>query len=449
MTRPKLAFERQKRFWLYEEMERRVPRVRRELSAMLAEHKDAVLGTATLNSLLGGGRGVPLLWEWTTNVTATVGMRVHGRGIRGLTRLSPEDMLGLAYLGEYPTKDESLAIQTELGRRAKAYPEHMWETIRALPRDMHPMRKFSMLLGQLAHESIFGKDYNSGNLNKLDYWKAYFHDSMNLIPWATVTAAAVFVSCYGNADLLEPENFVYDGKKGMAANLANLLHISDGDHEKLTAILGLFLILHFSHGGGNASQHTAKLVSSTLTDIFGSVSAGMLALFGPLHGRANSDSLKMIKKFIEKCGGIPNQAQIASFIKDLVKKGQVLSGFGHAVLRVTDTRFLAQIEIGGKYCRDSELYQTAIALYEYAPEALRKEKPNIQNPYPNVDLGSCTLLYDAGIEESDFFVVLFGLSRILGMSTSATMDRAMCLGIERPGARTMSQLHEELYRAQA
>jgi citrate synthase len=445
----KLSYERQKSFWLFDEMNRRVPRIRRELSAMLAEHKDAVLGKSTLNSLLGGGRAVPLSWEWTTDVTATVGMRVHGRGIRGLTHLSPEDMIGLSYLGDYPTKDESILMQTEFARRAKNYPAHMWDTIRALPREMHPMRKFSMLLGQLGNESIFAKDYNSGNLSKLDYWKPYFHDSFNLIPWATITAAAVFVSCYGDPDLLQAENFRYDGKQGMAANLANFLHISNGCHEKLTAILGLFLILHFSHGGGNASQHTAKLVSSTLTDIFGSVSAGMMALFGPLHGRANSDALKMIKKLIKKSKGIPTAGEIANFIRELVKKGHVLSGFGHAVLRVTDTRFLAQIEIGGQYCRDSELFQTALAIYEYAPEILKKEKPNIKNPYPNVDLGSCTLLYDSGIEESDFYVVLFGLSRIIGMCTSTTMDRAMCLGIERPGARTLAQLYEELYRAEA
>ena len=97
-------------------------------------------------------------------------------------------------------------------------------------------------------------------------------------------------------------------------------------------------------------------------------------------------------------------------------------GFGHAVLRAEDPRATIQYELGKQICPDDELFQTAGAMRERAVKVLSEEE-KISNPYPNVDAVSGTLLNASGLTDSDYYTVLFGFSRIAGISAQIIDER--------------------------
>ena len=105
-----------------------------------------------------------------------------------------------------------------------------------------------------------------------------------------------------------------------------------------------------------------------------------------------------------------------------VANKQLVFGFGHAVLRAEDPRATIQYELGQKICGDDELFKTAFALREVAVKVLSEEE-KISNPYPNVDAVSGTLLNASGLTDSDFYTVLFGLSRCSGIAAQIVDER--------------------------
>jgi citrate synthase len=177
-------------------------------------------------------------------------------------------------------------------------------------------------------------------------------------------------------------------------------------------------------------------VGSALSDPYFSFAAGMTGLAGPLHGLANQEVIRWIEELQEKLGTQePSKEQIADYIQQTLKEGKVVPGYGHAVLRKTDPRFTAQMEFAKEHCPDDPTINTVWKVYEVAPPIL-ESTGKIKNPWPNVDAHSGSLLKYYGLVEEDFYTVLFGVSRALGVLASLCWDRALGFPIERPKSIT-------------
>jgi citrate synthase len=111
------------------------------------------------------------------------------------------------------------------------------------------------------------------------------------------------------------------------------------------------------------------------------------------------------------------------FVHKTLSEGKVIPGYGHAVLRKTDPRFTAQMEFAKKYMPNDDICSIIWNIYDVVPEILSTIK-KIQNPWPNVDAHSGALLIHYGIKQYDFFTVLFGVSRSLGVLAQLTISRA-------------------------
>jgi len=116
---------------------------------------------------------------------------------------------------------------------------------------------------------------------------------------------------------------------------------------------------------------------------------------------------------------------------DTLKSGQVIPGYGHAVLRKTDPRYLAQREFALKHLPNDPLFKLVSDIYEVAPGIL-KEHGKAKNPWPNVDAHSGVLLQYYGLTQERFYTVLFGVSRALGVLANHVTARYLGLPIERP-----------------
>jgi citrate synthase len=124
----------------------------------------------------------------------------------------------------------------------------------------------------------------------------------------------------------------------------------------------------------------------------------------------------------------------------------VIPGYGHAVLRRTDPRFTAQLEFGKEHMPEDDIFRLAKLVYEVVPEVLM-EQGKAKDPWPNVDAISGTLQYHYGVKEFDFYTVMFGVSRLLGVTANLVWARGLGLPIERPKSLTTAMLEEAARKA--
>ncbi|GBO30378.1 putative citrate synthase 1, mitochondrial, partial [Araneus ventricosus] len=117
----------------------------------------------------------------------------------------------------------------------------------------------------------------------------------------------------------------------------------------------------------------------------------------------------------------------------------VIPGYGHAVLRKTDPRYVAQREFALKHLPQDSMFKLVSTIYKVVPPILL-ELGKVKNPWPNVDAHSGVLLQYYGMKEMQFYTVLFGVSRALGVMASLVWDRAMGLPLERPKSMTTDGL---------
>jgi citrate synthase len=337
-------------------------------------------------------------------------------------------------IGELPTEEDVHHVTSVLQRRSHV-PNHVFATIESLPLTAHPMTQFVVGVMALQTESHFAKRYAAG-MSKKDYWEAVFDDSMDLIARLPRVAAYIYRRKYKWGEHIQP-----NGLLDWAGNFAHMLGFEDNNFK---ALMRLYMTIHADHEGGNVSAHTTHLVGSALSDPYLSFAAGMNGLAGPLHGLANQEVIKWIFEMQEQLKtDSPSEEQIAEYVKKTLQEGKVVPGYGHAVLRKTDPRYTAQMEFGKKYMPDDKLVNTVWKIYKVVPPILQS-LGKIKNPWPNVDAHSGALLVHFGLKEYEYYTVLFGVSRALGVLASLCWDRALGFALERPKSVTTDSVKKWL-----
>lgn len=407
-----------------------------EIKDMLAKHGNMKLGEYTIEQIYSGMKGVIGLITETSKLDPIEGIRFRGFPIPELRQKLPkakdgneplpEGLFYLLLIGELPTEEDVKNITIDWQRRSNV-PKHVFDVIDELPLDAHPMTQFVTGIMAMQTESVFAKAYARG-ISKKEYWEYIYEDTMNLIARVPRVAAYVYRRKYKNNQHIEP-----DYNLDWAANFAHMLGYSDVNFKNL---MRLYMTIHADHEGGNVSAHTTHLVGSALSDPYLSLAAGLNGLAGPLHGLANQEVIKWIFQLKENLGGgLPTKEQIAEYIKKTLAEGKVVPGYGHAVLRKTDPRFTAQQEFYRNYIKKDDICEIVQMVYEVAPPIL-EATGKIKNPWPNVDAHSGALLVHYGMFEYEYYTVLFGVSRAIGVLASLVWDRALGMPIERPGSVT-------------
>lgn len=415
-----------------------------ELKKLVAEHGTFKLGEITLAQVFSGMKGMTGMIYETSKLDPEEGIRFRGFSIPELyeklpkaaegNQPLPEGLFYLMLTGKLPDAAIVKVISEEWEQRAEI-PQHVFNTLDALPLTLHPMTQFSIGVLAMRSESEFGKAYDEG-IHKKDYWDPTFEDCMNLIARLPRLAAYIYRRVYHNGNHIAPS-------KGLDWS-ANFAHMLGHDSAEVAELLRMYLTIHADHEGGNVSAHATHLVGSALSDAYYAFSAGLNGLAGPLHGLANQEVIRWILDMQQDLGGgLPSAQQISDYVNKTLAEGKVVPGYGHAVLRKTDPRFTAQMEFAKKYMPNDDIVNIVWRVYDVVPDILGNIK-KIQNPWPNVDAHSGALLLHYGIREYDFFTVLFGVSRALGVLAQLSISRAMGFPIERPGSVTSEGLKKRV-----
>lgn len=426
-----------------------------KIQQLQEKHGDAKLSDATVAKAYGGMRDITGLVYEPSLLDSQEGIRFRGltipecqqqlpKGNDGTEPL-PEAMFWLLLTGNVPTKEQSLALNAELQQRA--CPDAIGvakKAIDALPVTMHPMSQYSVGILALQSKSKFAAAYAAGKANKKNYWELALDDSLDCIARTPQVAAMIYRRITtGRSDLAAPMESNLD----WAANFSNQMGFADKSFHDM---MRLYLAIHVDHEGGNVSAHTTTLVGSALSDPYLSYTAGMCGLAGPLHGLANQEVLTYIFEMREKCKAasvnIKDRTALAAaldkFTWELLNQGRVVPGYGHAVLRKTDPRYTCQRDFATRHFPDDELFYLVDTIYSIMPGILTKHGKT-KNPFPNVDAHSGVLLQHYGLKQQDFYTVLFGVSRQLGVLSGLVWDRLQGRPIERPKSITSEALFKQ------
>jgi len=412
---------------------RKISEEQAKIKEFRAKHGATKIGEITIDMMYGGMRGIKGLVTETSVLDPEEGIRFRGYSIPECQKLLPaakeggeaplpEGLFWLLLTGDVPTRDQVDAISKEWANRADL-PSHIVTLLSNFPSNLHPMSQFSAAVTALNSESKFAKAYSSG-VHKSKYWEYVYEDAMDLIAKLPTVAALIYQNLYRQGSTPNP----ISPTKDWSWNFSDMLGY---DNKEFVELMRLYLTIHSDHEGGNVSAHTVHLVGSALSDPYLSFAAGLNGLAGPLHGLANQEVLVFLTKMQEAIGKNPDEAQIKDFVWKTLKSGQVIPGYGHAVLRKTDPRYTCQREFALKYLPNDPMFKLVSNIYKIVPPILI-ESGKAKNPWPNVDAHSGVLLQYYGMKEMNYYTVLFGVSRALGTMASLIWDRALGLPLERP-----------------
>jgi citrate synthase len=402
-----------------------------KIKKLRKDYGSKVIGEVTLGQVYGGARGIKsLVWEGSV-LDSEEGIRFRGKTIPECQQVLPkapggeeplpEGLFWLLLTGEVPSEQQVRDLSAEWAARSNI-PKFIEELIDRCPNDLHPMAQFSLAVTALEHESSFAKAYAKG-MHKSQYWEP-FEDSMDLIAKLPTIAARIYRNVYKDGKVAPVQK-----DKDYGYNLANQLGFAD--NSDFVELMRLYLTIHSDHEGGNVSAHTTHLVGSALSSPYLSLAAGLNGLAGPLHGLANQEVLNWLTKMKKAIGNDLSDQAITDYLWSTLKAGQVVPGYGHAVLRKTDPRYVSQREFAQKKLPDDPMFKLVSQVYKIAPDVLT-EHGKTKNPFPNVDAHSGILLQYYGLTEQNFYTVLFGVSRALGVLPQLIIDRAVGAPIERP-----------------
>ncbi len=422
---------------LYEKIEAHRPRIKR----LLDEHGETVINSVTVQQVIGGMRGIKSLVTDISYLDPYEGIRYRGYTLPEVFEKLPKPpgaempyVEGLFYLlltGDIPTQKEvNDVIYDSVNRRQ--LPRYVYEVIDAFPNQSHPMVILSAAVMSMQRESVFNLKYQRG-MDKIDFWDPTYEDAMNLVAKIPVIGAYIYNKLYRKT------KYVYqDPTLDFGGNFASMIAID----KPYDDVARMYFILHADHESGNVSAHTGHLIASSLSDVYYSISGMINGLAGPLHGLANQEVLRWIQDVRIRFGDqVPTKDQMREFVMETLDSGQVIPGYGHAVLRKTDPRYTIQREFCLKHLPDDDLFKYADILYQVVPDILL-EQGKAKNPWPNVDAQSGVIQWHYGLVQYDYYTVLFSIGRALGVLSNIIWDRALGYPIERPKSITTDMLEQ-------
>lgn len=419
-----------------------LPAWRERVKVLVKEHGEKVIDQVTIGQVYGGMRDIKSMVTDVSFVDPATGITFRGMPIPEVLNKLPKPrgakipyVGGLYYLlmtGEIPSRVQAEEVEHEWASRA-VIPDYVFKMLRSMPKDTHPMVLLSQAVLALESGSKFVKAYHE--IKKDTYWESTLEDSLDLTAKLPVIAAFIYRLKYFG----ETKRPKYNARQDYGMNFARMMGVSD--RKGYAELARLYFILHSDHESGNVSAHATHLVGSSLSDVYYAFSAGLNGLAGPLHGLANQECLGWLIDVRDKFGGVPSREDLYKFAWDTLNSGKVIPGYGHAVLRVTDPRFIAQLEFAKAHFPQDTLVRLAELVYDVVPAVL-KEQGKAKNPAPNVDAISGTLQYYYGVREFDFYTVLFGVGRAIGVTANLVWARALGQPIERPKSLSTAMLEE-------
>jgi citrate synthase len=311
------------------------------------------------------------------------------------------DFVEVSYLliyGELPDKAQLEDFKEHIRRHTMLH-EDMRSFYNGFPRDAHPMAILSSVVGAL---STFYQD--SMDVHDPDQVAISIHRLMAKLP----TIAAYSFKKHTGQPFIYPQNSLGYCENFLRMMFAVPSEPYEADPDFVSA-LNLLLVVHADHEQ-NCSTSTVRMVGSSNANLFASISAGICALWGPLHGGANEACVQMLQQIADDGGNVKKYVDLAKDKKSNFR----LMGFGHRVYKNYDPRAKIIKAACDKLLSKLHLKDPLFDVAQQLEEVALKDPYFIERKlYPNVDFYSGVIYRAMGIPEQ-MFTVLFAMGRLPG-----------------------------------
>ena len=340
------------------------------------------------------------------------------------TRFLFEKITFLLLVGRMPS-DEETQLLTGIFDEDRELPDGIIKLIQTVP------SKTIMNQLQTAVSALYGFSETPDSLDP----KENFLKSLDIIAKFPTIIAYAYLQAYDpNPVFVKPPK-----GKSVAESFLTMLRKGKEPSTLESAMLDLCLVLHADHGGGNNSTFTARVVTSTQSDIFSAITAAIGSLKGPLHGGANQEVMGMMDDLKANVKDWGNRQQVRDYLTKLLKKeahdhsGKIY-GMGHAVYTLSDPRALILKEraksIAKEKGREKEL-GLYLMIEEEAPKLFVEIKGDKKIISPNVDFFS-GYVYDCLGIPAEVYTSVFGMARVSGWA-SHRIEEILNGKLIRPG----------------
>lgn len=309
-----------------------------------------------------------------------------------------EETVYLLWNFKLPTKGELAEFSTQLRSRYKI-PSELTKLILNTPKDAQPMHVLRTMASAL---SMFDKDPNANDL------RSARDKALNILAQVP-TIIAYFDRHRRGQTIVEPRSDL-----SFAANFLWMLNGKEPT-PAMTRAFDICMILHADHGLNN-STFTARVIISTLSDMYSAITGAIGSLRGPLHGGANEEVMEMLFEIeaLAKKQGKDAKAIIEPFIMDKLARrheGARIMGFGHRVYKTIDPRATFLKTFAKQIATDTG----NLRLYEMSStiEQIMEREVGSKGIHPNVDFYSATTYHSIGLK-LDLFTPMFAMSRTSG-----------------------------------
>lgn len=300
-----------------------------------------------------------------------------------------EETVYLLWNTRLPNRSELAALSEQIRSRSKLPPK-LLEMIKGMPKDAQPMHVLRTAVSALA---LFDPNPNATDIPSAQ------DKALNVLSQIPTIIAAFDRHRRGlevvapRTDLTFAQNFLYmlNGKEPT---------------EAMARGFDICMILHADHGLNN-STFTARVVTSTLSDMYSALTAAIGSLRGPLHGGANEEVMEMLNE-------IPSLEAVEPYIMDKLARrheGARIMGFGHRVYKTIDPRATFLKTFAKQIAADTgnqKLYEMSSKI-----EEIMAREVGAKGIYPNVDFYSATTYHSIGLK-LDLFTPMFAMSRVSG-----------------------------------
>lgn len=326
-----------------------------------------------------------------------------------------EETVFLLWNRRLPTASELEAFSRDLRERYEL-PEGMAERISMLPKDAQPMHMLRTMVSAL---SMHDSDPNANDVESAR------EKALNILGHAP-TIVAYFDRHRRGLPFVHPDKSLSFAE--------NFLYMLNGEKPTPTMAraFDICMILHADHGLNN-STFAARVVISTLSDVYSAITAAIGSLRGPLHGGANEGVMVMLNE-------IPSVNEAESYILGKLERKDKIMGFGHRVYKAKDPRATDLQSLAKQLAEDTgnkDLYEKSHKI-----EEVMEREVAAKGIYPNVDFYSATTYHCIGLK-LDLFTPMFALSRIGGWS-GHIIEQLSDNRLFRPGAKYVGP-HEQPY----
>ncbi len=402
-----------------------IPGLRARVNELVEEYGDKIVSEITVKQAFGGLQGVRALVCNTSCVDPDTGLSIRGIPIADLKDRLPEDVFWLLMTGALPSARDRQGLMKDLQARAEL-PPHAVRAVGALPKKAPPLTMLVTGLLALEEGSVFRHRWESG-MDPVEHWEAALEDGLDLMARLPALVGLVYRRKYADG---KPRSGRFN--PDWTAGLVRMMGLRS---EAFMAMLRRYLVIHADHEGGDISAFTTHVVGSGLADPYFAVAGGLCGLSSPLHGRVSAEATRFHLSAQAAAGRVPTAAQMRAFAETWYEEHGRIPGYGHPVLRVVDPRFQVLHAYGKKNCPKDTLFRTMDVGSRVIPEVLREAGQPVYR-WPTVDVAAGCMLYHFGLEDPDFYPVLLGTSRAMGLIAHLVLCRAV--GTPPAGPRSMT-----------